>query len=251
MENFNDEGSVLDEVMGSGSESDGGVAGAVNEPSSEDNSGTELGSTVEKLSKAVEGIQSMVGKWGNEMGEMRQMFQNQPAPAADESGDGTDPFLSELIEKGESAIEERMTKFLQKHQTQQSQQQQQVLDQVKGFAPDFEEYHDDIVSAIATDSGANKAQVASNLHTLGPGVLVNAYKRVQAEKRLNDAESLLKAIKSQGTVDFDQAKRALAKRPGSGDTINPPSSTDVPKVDPYNLTDEQRKELMKQRGIIR
>jgi len=244
-----EEGSVLDEVLGSSSESADGVDTSGSESSEEGNSKPEWSEAIEQLSKQVEGLASLQGKWGNEIGEIRNMYQNQPTPTQTETEGDSDPFLDKLINGGESAVADVVAKVLQNQQSQQTQLQQQVTEQVKGFAPDFEDHHEDIVAAIATDSGASKQQIASSLHTLGPAVLVNAYKRVVAEKKLKEADSLLKAIKSQGTVDFDQAKRALARKPGSGDSFNPPSSTDVPKVDVRSMTADQLNELMKQRGV--
>jgi hypothetical protein len=107
-----------------------------------------------------------------------------------------------------------------------------------------------VISTIAQDVGSDKASILRDLHTIEPAVLVNVSKRVMAEKKLAEANKLFEAMKNQG-VDFDQAKRALSRSPQSGDSFNPPSSTDTPNVNIRNLSDEQRTQLMMKRGILK
>jgi len=249
-----DEGStsVLDEVLGSTDDSLDG-SGGNNEGS--DQSGS-LGidpKAFQDLVASVNGMQNLVGKWGNEMGEMRTALTANPggnsADATDTSGASND-IWNQLMDAPEATLEKKFAEFQSKQRLQDQQKATQSREQIKSFIPDFDDIQDDVISTIAQDVGSDKASILRDLHTIEPAVLVNVSKRVMAEKKLAEANKLFEAMKNQG-VDFDQAKRALSRSPQSGDSFNPPSTADTPNVNIRDLSDEQRAQLMMKRGILK
>ena len=248
--------SVLDEVMGSTDVND--IESAVIDANESAESGSSGGISKEafsQLSKSVEGLQSLIGKWGNERGTERSELQelkalltqqNQPRDG-ETNGQGSDVW-GKLMEDPEGTIANLVMKTVSSQNTQQQNAQNQVRETLKNIAPDFDEHHEDIVAMIAKDSGATKQQIASQLPNFGTATLFNVYKRVQAEKKLAEVDKLLGALKNQN-VDWEQAKRALSKSHSSGDSFNPPSSASAPVIDPFTLGEEARKKLMAQRGI--
>jgi hypothetical protein len=244
--------SVLDEVLGSAEDSNMNEGGS-NEGSDTSGSPGIDPKAFNDLVNSVNGMQNLVGKWGNEMGEFRNMVsQNAGGGSADntDTSDGSNDIWNQLMDNPEATLEKKFSEFQNKQQTQAQQKAAQSREQIKSFIPDFDSIQDDVIGTIAKDVGADKASILRDLHTIEPAVLVNVSKRVQAEKKLAEATKLFEAMKNQG-VDFDQAKRALSRSPQSGDSFNPPSSTDTPNVNIRNLSDEQRTQLMMKRGILK
>lgn len=255
MSNENASQSVLDELQG-GAESDSSALGILDEGAENSGNTPSLEEQVAKLAKAVEGQQNLMGKWGNEIGGVRQLAeqlqgQTSPQPEMGSGGDGAqNATWNSLIEDPDKTMEQKFLEFQQKQQAQANQQAQQTRQSILQMAPDFDQYQDKIVDALAADSGADKRDLLNALPTLGLPALYNAYKRVQEKERADKAEQLLTQLKQSGGPAWDQVK-ALAKSPQSGDSFNPPASADVPSVNPRDLSSEDLAKMMAQRGIKR
>ena len=208
-----EETSVLDEVLGS---TEGSSSEGYDNSEASDESGSVGGidpKAFNDLVSAVGGLQSQFGKWGNEIGEIRNAMSSATplsnSENTDVSGESSETW-SKLMDNPDAYMEEKFRNLQQKQVSQNQQQINETRSALSNIAPDFDKYSDDVVSILSKDTSADKSQVQANLHNFGAPVLFNAYKRAQAEKENKDLRSLVDVLKNQG-VDFTEAKRALTK----------------------------------------
>jgi SpoVK/Ycf46/Vps4 family AAA+-type ATPase len=203
------------------------------------------------LANAVTGIQNQLGKWGNEMGSLRQTFENQQSQTMPEgSSDQASDALSKFMDDPQKFISEIAMNASSQQQQNQQQQVNAVRQAVMQDAPDFGEFEDDIIDQIVSDHNGtiDKRAVMNDLYTLGRPALLNAYHRAKNARKLSESEKLIEVLKNQG-VDLDQAKRALTRNHSSGDSFSPPSINQVPKTAPRDMTSEQRKAILAKIGV--
>jgi len=236
---------VLD-TGSSDNNSDMGESGGSDESG---NSQDQTMDAIAALTKQVEGLTSLSGKVGRELGEVRNYMNQQTQPQNNVSegaaGEGNDPF-DQLLSDPDAWVKNKFSE-MSKHQADSNQRQiTETREILRSHDPEAEQYNDEMINILSKDTGMDKSQVATEMHRLGAPTLVNVLERAKANKKLEQMEKLVEAMK-QGGGDIDAAKRALMKTPSSGESFQPPSSADVPKVNVRNMDDNALAKLYKER----
>jgi len=248
MSTENESVSVLDEVLGSAEDSDGN-GGGENEGSVESGNPGIDPKQFSDLVSAVGGLQNQFGKWGKEIGDIRSLVSSSnPAPVEGGGDQGSSDIWNELMDDPEATLERKFAEYNQKQQSQAQQKASQSREQIKSYIPDFDSIQDDVVATIAKDAGVDKSQILQGLPNIDPAIIINVAKRVESDRKLAEVESLLSSMKN-GGFDFDAAKRAMTRSPQSGDSFNPPRSTDTPHIDIGSLSLEQKRQMLVKKGI--
>lgn len=229
----------FDGYTGEGDFSDGSDVDSYSE------SGDTLGNTeksgsseIVSLIKEIEGMRSLIGKWGNEMGALRSQRSSEPQKPRD-----TSEIMQRFVEDPENFIasvsEQRMTRAQQEAR----QRKESARATISRLEPDFDSVRNDIIDTIVKDIGdpAIRGRLEDDLYSnVDAGTLVNVAKRVKLEKKVKEYEALFNNIKSKG-VDID-SMRGFSRGPRSGDTADAPRDP-YAGVDPYRLSDEALSKL--------
>ncbi len=247
-----EESGVLDDILGSSNDSTN-ESGAGEEGS--ENSGSQGidPKAFNDLVSSVSGLQNQLGRWGNEMGEMRnQMTQfnqggNQGAEDVNASPQANDTW-NKLMDDPDAYMEQKIQNFQQKQYDQNQKQVNETRAALVNQAPDYLEKEEAILDMIAKKNNVDRKVVQDNYATIGTPALFNAYKRHVAQKENAEMKKLIDVMKSTGG-NLEDAKRALARPTGSGDSFDPPSRADIPTTKPRDMSSEQRRTLLKKMGI--
>jgi len=250
MFNSDDEG-VLGNLDSSNQSTDG--SGAVEEGSVNSDSPGIDAKAFTDLASAVTGMQSMMGKWSSEMGSMRdQISQNSNQGQSDEvnASPQSNDTWNRLMDDPDAFMEQKFNNLQQKRYDTNQKQVSDTRAALVQQAPDYMDKEDAIVDMIAKDNNIDPQVVRDQYATIGTGALFNAYKRITADSKISELTKLVDAMKQSGG-NIDDAKRALARTSGSGDSFDPPSRTDVPSIKPRDMSREQRKSMLSKMGITK
>lgn len=237
-------GSVeVPEGVGESGSSQGDIVGNLlsDEGSSQSSEENDVLKKVDNLAKAVEGLQSLDGRRGNDIGHIKKMIEQMSAQQAPQMDAGSDSdLLGRFMSDPEGTLEEVVNKVTSRKTSQKKAIESSSMDAIRTVAPDFEDLQEDVISTIAKDVGASKQEVMDSLFDGGPGIPLNVYHRVKAEKRVQELESLVNALKNKG-VDIEGA-RAFARGSSSGESVDSPEDP-LANIDFRSLPKDQVQKL--------
>lgn len=204
--------------------------------------GDDLAKKIDNLAKAVDGLQRLDGRRGNDIGHLKKMLENMATnsqPSMDGQGSDSD-LLGQLLSNPDETLESLVEKVSQKKTMQKKQFQSSTKEAIKQVAEDFDDYFDDVVAAVAKDVGASKEDIRESIFEGGPGIPINVYHRVKAERRVKELESLVNALKNKG-VDISGAK-AFSRGSSNGESLDTPDDP-LANVDFRSLPKDQVQKL--------
>jgi len=165
------------------------------------------------LKKEVEGQKSLMGKWSNEVGSLREqnkmlsemLAKNQTQEETETENENDPEFLAKFAENPNKALKEQLKKMMEQKQKSDNTAQlrrQQIINQNKELLnkeiENFDDYVEDIAELVNADTKGNAEAVTAfknNLYTNDPILLFNMAKRAQAEKKIKDLEKLVENLK--------------------------------------------------------
>jgi len=234
---------VLDDILGS-SESEGLESGSEEGSADAGKPNDDLANTVSELVNAVKGMQNLTGKWGNEIGDIRNLLSNPAKPVAPEGV--SNEIFEQLLADPTGFVKEQFNSHSQAAADKTQKLQETVRSSLLAKDPKADEYQSDMISIIAEDTGMDAAAVKDKFHSFGAATLVNVMERAKQGKQIAALTQLVDAMK-RGDADLEGARAALAKTPTSGESFQTPSSADVPNIDLNKLSEADLDKLYTQR----
>lgn len=197
---------------------------------------------VEQLANSVEGTQKVIGRFGNEMGPVRDLIsQLNSSNGQNQNGENDNAMIKSFMEDPQGTIAKVARESQTREAQERVQRQNQVLESVMEMAPDFEEHRADVLEAIAKDTQKPMSYVEQNFLEGGPGIAYNVLMRVKAEKELAELQKTMENLKRMGT-DIEGAK-AFQRGASNGETASTSTQDPLEGMDFRDMSDDQLKDL--------
>lgn len=224
-----------DGVVGNGSTS-------VDQDTTDGGQGQDLSQQADQFFQKMENqFQSLVGKWGNKIGEITKNA-SQVSNTGEQSAAPSEDLLTELVENPDAFVQKKVSDLL----TQQVRQQQEAASQRNAFIsermPDFNDVRGDMLQSLS-DDGVPQHQASQLLDSLDNAQLNSVYRRAKAEAENRQLKRTIEQLKKQG-VNLSDPSLQAAGRGSTGENLDSTEDA-LAGVDLRSMSAEQKQQLYK------
>lgn len=201
---------------------------------------------IELLKKQIEGLQSMMGKWSNEVGNVRKENQTLAEMLAKnqdkvkEASDDDPDFFAKLAKDPKGVINDLVNKELGKKRQQEDSFTQQMIsnkEAVKRMVPDIEKLTNDMGDIIKEDTNNENApeMFKQNIWNHDPSFLIVLGKRAQERAKIKELEGIIEGLK--------KGKKTVTTVPSAAKSGTKNVKTEYSAKELSNMNVQQLKEL--------